>query len=148
MTPHDPAEVDRRFQELIRVEFAEEPTWTSPPAPVEPAAAEPAVVQRVLPFNAGRVDDDDDEFDLESLDDVSYRDVDDDPHPWSVTSLLGFLLLGGGLAGMLAMIFGVTLGAPWAQLALVATIGGLGVLLVQALRKPARDDDGDDGARL
>lgn len=145
MTPHDPAEVDRRFQELMRAEFADEASWTGASAPAEPAAAEPAVVQRVLPFSAGRVDDD--AFDLHGPDDLSYRQVGDDLRPWSATSLVGFLLMGGGLAGMLAMIFGVTLGAPWAQLALTATVGGLTVLLVQALRAPARDGD-DDGARL
>ena len=156
MTPHDPAEVDRRFRELMQAEFAQESTWSvnpPPAAPVEPTPGGSADVPlatgpRVLPFNAGRVDDDDNEFDLERFDDLSYRDVEDSGHRWSTTSLVGFLLLGGGLAGMLAMIFGVTLGAPWAQLALVATIAGLGLMLVQALRGDGHEDASDNGARL
>ncbi|MGA4670312.1 hypothetical protein ACPCG0_11055 [Propionibacteriaceae bacterium Y1923] len=128
MTPHDPAEVDRRFREMIRTEFAEEvdtvdPTPTAPPPP--------------------DVDDDD----PDPFFDESYREVDEEPHTWSHLSLLGFVLFGGGLAGMFAMLFGIRLGAPWAQVALAATIAGLVVLMAQALRTPASEDD-DNGARL
>lgn len=150
MSPNDPAEVDRRFQELMRAEFSDAEAFSSDAAGLGEEASQPTTRPTgwVRPFRAGRVDDEDDDvLDLDFHDDQSYREVPEDAEPWSPMSMLGFVLLGAGLAGMFAMLFGVALGSPWAQLALAATIGGLVVLLVQALRAPGRDDDGD-GARL
>lgn len=153
MTPQDPADVDRRFQELMRAEFADDPAWPSDDAPADPVEPAPAEAigdpePRVRPFTAGRVDDDTDDIDLAAFDDLSYREIDETPHIWSSLSLLGFVLLGGGLLGMLAMVFGLRLDAPWPQLMLFSTLSGLGVLLVQALRSPPSDDDDDNGARI
>ena len=149
MAPPDPAEVDRRFQELMRAEFVDDTEFVADSGPTEPAPDEQRrrTFGRVLPFHAGKVTSDQpDDYPTEYFDDESYRDVDDDKNSWSGASVLGFVLLGGGLAGMMAMVFGVVLGSPWAQVALFATIAGLVVLMVQALR--STDSSDGSGATL
>ncbi|MGA4507081.1 hypothetical protein ACQB6R_05110 [Propionibacteriaceae bacterium G1746] len=160
MKPHDRDEVDRRFQELMSSAFTDEDGFgaaTGPAAPPVPNPRSPAAPPppRVVPFTANRLPfdggDDDDEHPAHD-DDLSYRDSDGPllaGMKWSGLTLLGFVLFTGGLIGMFAMIFGVQLGAPWAQLALAGTVVGLGVLMFQALRRhPDDEDEGDAGMRL
>lgn len=149
MNGHDPdprdvpaAEVDRRFEELMRAEFGRaEPVRRFEATPVDGlAAGSPAEPVFPAPFSFDALWDD--VTPDEEADDAEYRRVEAGTARWSAPMLVGAALLVGGLVACLVMLFGVNPGQPWPQVAAGAAVVGLAVLLWRALRLE-RDEDED-----